>query len=147
MTSIHCTDTHNKAPGEDWEQRVHMDTIFITIISVSAIGFLCAAIITIASNLMFVKVDVRVEKIRNCLPGANCGACGFSGCDGYADALVKDGIATNLCPPGGNTTLEQINEILGVSTCRICVLSVHLPRNRIGSYITYSLVWALTLAL
>jgi Na+-translocating ferredoxin:NAD+ oxidoreductase RNF subunit RnfB len=64
---------------------------------------------------MFVKVDVRVEKIRNCLPGVNCGACGYSGCDGYANALVKGEAATNLCPPGGIEAYELINGILEIN--------------------------------
>ena len=89
-----------------------MNTILIAIISLSSIGFLCAAVITIASKVMFVKVDVRVEKINNCLPGANCGACGFSSCEGYAEALVMGESASNLCLPGGETAYEQINEIL-----------------------------------
>jgi len=63
---------------------------------------------------MSVKVDERIERIRDCLPGANCGACGFSGCDGYAVALVTGETATNLCPPGGAQVLEQINGILGI---------------------------------
>jgi len=92
-----------------------MSTVFTAIISLSCIGLVCAGLITVASKLMFVKVDVRVEKVRNCLPGANCGACGFSGCDGYAEALVRGEVASNLCPPGGDTTLEQINDILGLS--------------------------------
>jgi len=93
-----------------------MNIIVIAIISASVIGFMCAALITVASKVMFVKKDERVEKIRACLPGVNCGACGFSGCEGYAEALVKDEAAANLCPPGGSAVLEQINEILGVST-------------------------------
>ena len=92
-----------------------MNPVLTAIVTLSVIGFACAAIITIASKLMFVKVDVRVEKIRNCLPGANCGACGFSGCDGYVSALVEGGAAANLCPPGGDEAYEQINEILGLS--------------------------------
>ena len=92
-----------------------MNTIAIAIISTGAIGLACAVLITVASKLMFVKVDVRVEKIRNCLSGANCGACGFSSCDSYAEALVKGDTATNLCPPGGDDALNQINNILGVS--------------------------------
>jgi Na+-translocating ferredoxin:NAD+ oxidoreductase RNF subunit RnfB len=91
-----------------------METIFTAIIATAAIGLLCAALIAIASKLMFVKVDERVEKLRACLPGANCGACGFSGCDGYADTLVKGEVETNLCPPGGSEAYEQINNILGV---------------------------------
>jgi len=92
-----------------------MNTILVSIISLSAVGLVCAGLITIVSKLMFVKVDVRVEKVRNCLPGANCGACGFSGCDLYAEALVKGETASNLCPPGGEETLEQINSILGIT--------------------------------
>ena len=93
-----------------------MNTILIAVISVSIIGFFCSALITVASKVMFVKADERVQKIRDCLPGANCGACGLSGCDAYAEALVKGDAASNLCPPGGNTVYEQINEILGLNT-------------------------------
>jgi len=64
---------------------------------------------------MFVKVDVRVEKLRKCLPGANCGACGFSSCDAYAEALAAGEAKTNLCLPAGEEGYSHINEILGVS--------------------------------
>jgi len=90
-----------------------MNTIVIAIVSVAAMGLVCAALLSVASKLMFVKVDARVAKIRDCLPGANCGACGFSGCAGYAEAVVKGEVATNLCPPGGDEALEKMNEILG----------------------------------
>jgi len=92
-----------------------MNTIIIAVISLSAIGLICAAVITVASKLMFVKVDVRVEKLRSCLPGANCGACGFSSCDGYAEALARSEVASNLCLPAGEKGLMKINSILGVS--------------------------------
>jgi len=92
-----------------------MNIILISIISLSAIGLLCAAFITIASKIMFVKVDIRVEKLRKCLPGANCGACGYSSCDAYAEALAKFEAATNLCLPAGEEGFESINAILGVS--------------------------------
>lgn len=89
--------------------------ILTAIITTSVIGLICATLIAVATKLMFVKVDVRVDKIREHLPGANCGACSFSGCDGYAEALVKGEVAANLCPPGGEATLERINEILELS--------------------------------
>ena len=90
-----------------------MDTILTAVISLSGIGLICAAVITVASKVMFVKVDVRVEKVNKCLPGANCGACGFSSCEAYANALVKGETKPNLCLPGGEMALAQINEILG----------------------------------
>jgi Na+-translocating ferredoxin:NAD+ oxidoreductase RNF subunit RnfB len=92
-----------------------MDTVTLAVISLSVIGLACATIITVASKLMFVKVDIRVEKLCNCLPGANCGACGYSSCESYAEALAKNEAATNLCPPGGDEVLEQLNNILEIS--------------------------------
>jgi len=93
-----------------------MNTILIATISLAAIGLICAAVITIASKLMFVKVDVRVAKLRECMPGANCGACGFSSCDAYAEALVKGDVAANLCLPAGEAGLEAISKILGIDS-------------------------------
>jgi Na+-translocating ferredoxin:NAD+ oxidoreductase RNF subunit RnfB len=84
--------------------------------AVSAIGFLCAVILAIASKIMHVPVDERTEEIRAVLPGANCGACGYAGCDGYAAALTSEkGAATNLCIPGGDGTSQEISNILGVA--------------------------------
>ena len=90
-----------------------MNPIISAIIAVSAIGLICAVMLTIVSKLMDVPVDERVAKIRDILPGANCGACGFAGCDGYAEGLVADGVKTNLCVPGGDTVSRGISEILG----------------------------------
>lgn len=92
-----------------------MSNIVLAIVSVSAIGLICAAVLAIASKLMAVKVDERTAKIRECLPGANCGACGYAGCDGYATALTEEeGIKTNLCVPGADAVSKQISEIMGV---------------------------------
>ncbi|MDR0490827.1 MAG: RnfABCDGE type electron transport complex subunit B [Oscillospiraceae bacterium] len=90
------------------------NTIITAMISVTAIGFICAIVLAIASKVMSVKVDERVASIRAGLPGANCGACGFSGCDGYAVALVNEGAKTNLCTPGGDAVSKAISTILGV---------------------------------
>ena len=89
-------------------------TIVTAIISVSAIGFICALLLAFASKVMAVKVDERIVRIRGVLPGANCGACGFSGCDGYAVALVNDGAKTNVCTPGGDAVSQEISTVLGV---------------------------------
>jgi len=92
-----------------------MDTVIIAIVSVAVMGLICAVLLTIASKVMHVKTDARVAEIRECLPGANCGACGYSGCDGYATALAGGEAAPNLCPPGGSAVYEKISEILGIS--------------------------------
>ena len=91
-----------------------MNPIILAVIIVAGIGLLCALILSLASIFFAVPVDEKAEQIRACLPGANCGACGFSGCDGYAAALSK-GETTNtaLCVPGGNEASAEIAKITG----------------------------------
>lgn len=92
-----------------------MGTIVVPAIIVAAVGLIAGIILTIASKLMFVPVDERVAAIREELPGANCGACGFAGCDDYAAALVNgDDVSTTLCPVGGADVAAKIGAILGV---------------------------------
>ncbi|MBQ1638804.1 MAG: ferredoxin, partial [Ruminococcus sp.] len=67
-----------------------MNEILIAVIPVVIIVIICAGVLVIASKLMAVKEDERFPAVRDCLPGANCGACGFAGCDGYAKALCED---------------------------------------------------------
>ncbi len=90
--------------------------ILIPILILVAIGVLCAVLLTLASVFFSVKEDERAAEIRDCLPGANCGSCGFSGCDGYAKALSEGKTdRTNLCTPGGDGVAAKIAGILGVA--------------------------------
>jgi len=93
-----------------------MSPIVIAILVVVGIGAVCAVVIALVSKVMAVKVDERFPVIRGCLPGANCGACGFTGCDGYAKALIDDPkTPINLCIPGGDTVGQQLSDLLVVA--------------------------------
>lgn len=85
-----------------------MMEILIPILAVTVIGLICAVGLAVASSVMAVKEDTRFTEIRECLPGANCGACGYTGCDGYAKALLEPGTKTNLCVPGADAVAAQI---------------------------------------
>ena len=92
-----------------------MSTILIPVALVVAIGFVLAVILTIASKIFFVPVDETVSNLREELPGANCGGCGYAGCDDYAAALAEDpSIGTGLCPVGGGELAKKLAAILGV---------------------------------
>ena len=91
-----------------------MNEILIPILAVTIIGLICGVGLAVASHVMAVKEDERFPAIRECLPGANCGACGFTGCDGYAKALLTPGTKTNLCVPGGAEAAKKLAEVLGV---------------------------------
>ena len=89
--------------------------IIIPTIILTCIALACAVLLTLASVFFGSKEDETAVAIRDCLPGANCGACGYNGCDGYAKALsARTTQSTNLCIPGGDSVAAQIAEILGV---------------------------------
>ena len=91
------------------------DVIVTAALVVAGIGLACSLLLVLASHFMGVKVNPVEGEVRDCLPGANCGACGFSGCDAYAKALAENPeTPANLCRPGGEATVKAICEILGV---------------------------------
>jgi Na+-translocating ferredoxin:NAD+ oxidoreductase RNF subunit RnfB len=93
-----------------------MKEILIPAVIVAGMGLILGLVLAVASKLMAVKKDETVEAIEAILPGANCGACGFSGCSGYAENLAKGDCKTNLCQPGGNEVAGKIAEILGTES-------------------------------
>ena len=92
-----------------------MFDILIPVGILFGISLICAVLLTVANKYFGIEEDETAVAIRDCLPGANCGACGYSGCDGYAKALTDQSeSATNLCIPGGDGTAKDIAAILGV---------------------------------
>ena len=81
---------------------------------VTLIGLVAALLLALASHFLSVKEDETVKLVRDCLPGANCGACGFAGCDEYAKAVASGEAKTNLCIPGADAVAKDIANVLGV---------------------------------
>ena len=77
-------------------------------------GGVFGVLLAIASVVFKVHQDERIGLIRAALPGANCGGCGYPGCDGYASGVVNDGAAVNKCSVGGAKVAEKIASIMGV---------------------------------
>ncbi|HOJ30377.1 MAG TPA: RnfABCDGE type electron transport complex subunit B [Spirochaetota bacterium] len=85
-----------------------------SIISITVLSLACGILLSLAKVLLKVEKDPRVEKVIEALPGANCGACGFPGCAGYATNIVEHGAAINMCPVGGPESVKKISEIMGI---------------------------------
>ena len=66
-----------------------MKTILLAIVVLGALGALFGALLAFASKIFHVEVDPKQAAIRSCLAGANCGGCGYPGCDGYAAAVAS----------------------------------------------------------
>lgn len=80
---------------------------------VGGVGLLFGLILSTASRIFHVKVDYRVEAVREALPGANCGACGFPGCDAFAAEVALNDGPVNGCPVGGQPVANKLAEIMG----------------------------------
>ncbi len=88
--------------------------ILIPLLIVAGIGIVLGIVLVVASHFFKVEEDETYLKVRECLPGANCGACGYAGCDSYAEAVAAGKAEANLCIPGGADVVGQLSEILGV---------------------------------
>lgn len=96
-----------------------MNFILIAVIVLGAIALISSVVLYVVSKKFAVQEDPRQGQVVELLPGANCGGCGFPGCSGMADALVKaadkgslDGL---LCPVGGQEVMGKIANLLGMA--------------------------------
>ena len=89
--------------------------IFYAVAALAGLSLVFGVILTITSKVFFVPSDPKRDAVREALPGANCGACGFPGCDGLADAITAGKAAPNACPVGGEEAGNAIADIMGVT--------------------------------
>ncbi len=85
-----------------------------SIIILCGVGFVAGVILAISSRVFYVEEDPRVEAVMDVLPGANCGGCGYPGCEGYAIAVVKNTeVGANLCVAGDDKTTMNVGSLTG----------------------------------
>lgn len=96
-----------------------MSLILIALGVLGAIALVAALVLYVCSKKFAVEEDPRLGLVTEALPGANCGGCGFPGCGGLADALVKAADAGSLeglnCPVGGAETMGKVADLLGMA--------------------------------
>ena len=103
------------------------NVIFLAALSLGIIALIAAVIIFFVSKAFYVYEDPRIEQVLYRLPGANCGGCGFPGCKGLAEAIVKNNSMEGvMCPAGSDQTIADIANVLGIEATaanpRIAVL-------------------------
>ena len=91
-----------------------MQNVIYAVVVLFIMGIVFAILLGVAAKVFAVEVDERIPLVRECLPGANCGGCGFPGCDGLASAIVEGRAPVNGCPVGGAAAAEKIAKVLGV---------------------------------
>ena len=87
---------------------------FSAILLLGALGAGFGLVLAIASKVFEVKVDPRITEIAGVLPGANCGGCGFAGCNACATAIVNGQAQVNACPVCDGNQVTRIAAVMGV---------------------------------
>ncbi|MFQ6004935.1 MAG: electron transport complex subunit RsxB [Woeseia sp.] len=93
--------------------------VWIAVILISGIALAAGLLLSIASLRMPPDDDDLVSRVNKCLPQTQCGQCGYPGCRPYAAAVVRDSVAINLCPPGGDDTVRRLANLLGRDPLRL----------------------------
>ncbi len=88
--------------------------ILYAILVLGAMGAVFGIVLAIASRVFAVETDERLEALVAALPGANCGGCGYTGCAGYAQAVLNGEAKINGCAAGGKASADAMAEIMGV---------------------------------
>lgn len=92
-----------------------LNDILWPVIALGAMGLILGLGLAIAAKVFAVKTDPKVESVRSFLPGANCGGCGFPGCDGFAKALAAGEAKPSACVVVSADNLKSIADVLGVN--------------------------------
>ncbi|TFG83228.1 MAG: RnfABCDGE type electron transport complex subunit B [Spirochaetales bacterium] len=92
-----------------------MTIILITLGFSAALAFILGLALGWFKEKFKVERDPRVDAVRDALPSVNCGACGYPGCDGYAEAVVKGETSVTKCAPGGSSVAEALATLMGVN--------------------------------
>ena len=88
--------------------------ILIAIVILGGLGLVFGLVLAAASKVFYVETDPRLDQLNECLPGANCGGCGFAGCGAYAEAVLKGEAPVGKCASGGNEAAKAMAAIMGV---------------------------------
>ena len=87
--------------------------VISSLVALGGLSLVFGAVLGFAAVKFKVEGDPLVEQIDTLLPQTQCGQCGYPGCKPYAQAIA-DGDAINKCPPGGQTAINNLADLLGV---------------------------------
>ena len=82
--------------------------IVIAFLIVGGLGLILGIGLAVADKKLHVEKDEKLIELEEAMPGANCGGCGYAGCQAYAEAVFKGEAAPGLCSPGGNALAEKM---------------------------------------
>ena len=91
-----------------------MIDILIAVGILGGLALLFGLVLAAASKAFYVEEDPRLAKLNECLPGANCGGCGYPGCGGYAEAVLNGEAPIGKCASGGTDCAVAMGAVMGI---------------------------------
>jgi electron transport complex protein RnfB len=92
---------------------ISQNPILAALVALVGLAILFGALLGFAAEKFKVEGDPIVEQLDELLPQTQCGQCGFPGCRPYAESIAN-GDDINKCPPGGQSTINAIANLLDV---------------------------------
>ncbi len=89
-----------------------INDILIAVAVLGSLSVLLGIAIVIINKTFAIQRDPMVDELIEILPNANCGACGFPGCEQFAVELAKTRSPSLRCPVGKDEVANAIKEIL-----------------------------------
>ena len=90
-----------------------MNGFILAIGGMASFGLFWGVILAICNKVFFVAENPLVEKVVEELPGANCGACGFAGCQAFGEALAENEAEIGDCPVCSADVRQWLAKALG----------------------------------
>lgn len=88
--------------------------ILIPVVITVVCGLILGLLLAVLGHIFAVPTDETTEKLLEVLPGANCGGCGYAGCEDYAKAIKNGEAKPNLCSAGGEAVYKDLCSVLGI---------------------------------
>lgn len=89
--------------------------LLIAVAAFGAFALLFGVALAIASRIFKIEGNPMADRIETLLPQTQCGQCGYPGCKPYAAAVATGETEVNRCVPGGERTMLQIADMMGVA--------------------------------
>lgn len=83
------------------------------VLAIAGLAIVFGLLLGFAAVRFRVESDPVVDKIDAILPQTQCGQCGYAGCRPYAEAIAAGDEEINRCPPGGETVILALADLLG----------------------------------
>ncbi|WP_417226317.1 electron transport complex subunit RsxB [Amphritea sp.] len=108
-----------------------MSAVLVAVLVLLGLGLVFGILLGYSSIRFKVEGNPLVDQVDSLLPQTQCGQCGHPGCRPYAEAIVN-GEAINKCPPGGQSTVEALADLLDVEVLPLDAENAEEPIKKVA---------------